>query len=202
MGAAPAAARIGEKSPSAPGLTHSPCGRKPAALGLPCARCRTYYAADLKSCPVCNGSERLAAAETQAPVPIAPGERLRDPALLEQERERFLRDFKAQLATLQASTRTNACSQCVKTENHPIAPVRAAVCEDCYDRLQERSDVLEAALHIELKEAAQIIYDAVWADPSNPDKTYENAANALLTELRKRSGVPQTFALLQPPTAD
>jgi len=205
MGAAPAAAITGEK-PNAPRPAHSPspaagCGRKPAALGLPCARCRTYYAADLNACPVCNSSERLAAAETQAPAPIAPGEKLRDPALLEQERERFLREFKAQLVTLQISAKADTSSQCAKTENHPIAPVRAAICEDCYDRLQERVDVLEGALRIELKEAARIIYDAVWADPSNPDKTYENAANAMLCELRKRSGVPQTFAL-QPPIAD
>jgi hypothetical protein len=42
---------------------------------------------------------------------------------------------------------------------------------------------------MDLKEAAQIIYDAVWADPSDPGKTYQNAANALLTELRKRAGI-------------
>jgi hypothetical protein len=63
-------------------------------------------------------------------------------------------------------------------------------------------DVLEAALRMDLKEAAQIVYDAVWADPSDPNKTYENAASALLSELRKRSGVPHTFALLCPPLAD
>jgi hypothetical protein len=38
-------------------------------------------------------------------------------------------------------------------------------------------DVCEAALHIDLKEAAQIVYDAVWADPSDPSKTYINAAD-------------------------
>ena len=48
---------------------------------------------------------------------------------------------------------------------------------------------VEAALHIDLKEAAQIVYDAVWSDPSDPSKTYQNAAQALLTELRKRSGI-------------
>ena len=72
------------------------------------------------------------------------------------------------------------------------------VCQGCYDHLQERVDVLEAALHMDLKEAAQIVYDAVWADPSDPTKTYENAAHALLAELRKRSGVAQVFGLLQP----
>lgn len=90
----------------------------------------------------------------------------------------------------------------MKEENHHGEPARAAICQDCYERLQERVDVLEAALHMDLKEAALIVYDAVWADPSDPNKTYDNAANALLTELRKRSGVPHTFALLQPPMAD
>ena len=33
--------------------------RKPAGYGLPCAKCRTYYAADLTSCPVCKSSERV-----------------------------------------------------------------------------------------------------------------------------------------------
>ena len=49
-----------------------------------------------------------------------------------------------------------------------------------------------------LKEAAQIIYDAVWADPSDPSKTYQNAANALLTELRKRAGVNSMMGPFQP----
>jgi hypothetical protein len=72
------------------------------------------------------------------------------------------------------------------------------VCQGCYDHLQERVDVLEAAMHMDLKEATQIIYDAVWADSSDPTKTYENAAHALMAELRKRSGVTQVFGLLQP----
>jgi hypothetical protein len=50
-------------------------------------------------------------------------------------------------------------------------------------------DVLEAALHMDVKEAAQIVYDAVWADPSDPGQTYQNAASALLNELRKHAGI-------------
>jgi hypothetical protein len=64
--------------------------------------------------------------------------------------------------------------------------------------VQERLDVLEAALHLELKDAAQIIYDAVWADPSDPGKTYQNAASALLTELRKRAGITAVLGPFQP----
>ena len=58
--------------------------------------------------------------------------------------------------------------------------------------------MLEAAMHMDLKEASQIIYDAVWADPSDPSKTYLNAAQALLAELRRRSGVTNVFGPLQP----
>jgi hypothetical protein len=127
---------------------------------------------------------------------------LPDPALLEQERERFLREFKAQLTTLQTTGQPAAFSRCVREEHHQGRFAAAAICHDCYEHLQERVDVLEAALQMDLKEAAQIIYDAVWADFSDSNKTYENAANALLSELRKRSGVPHTFTLLQPPMAD
>ena len=76
----------------------------------------------------------------------------------------------------------------------------ADVCTACYERIQERLDVCEAALHIDLKEAAQIIYDAVWADPSDPGKTYQNAASALLTELRKRAGITAVLGPFQPLT--
>ncbi len=31
---------------------------KEMLLGLPCARCRAYYAADLEVCPVCGHKER------------------------------------------------------------------------------------------------------------------------------------------------
>jgi hypothetical protein len=38
----------------------------------------------------------------------------------------------------------------------------------------------------------------VWADSSDPSKTYANAAQALLTELRKRAGVSTVLTSLQP----
>ena len=80
-------------------------------------------------------------------------------------------------------------SICKLGEHHPGEQAPADVCTSCYERLQERVDVLEAALHMDVKEAAQIVYDAVWADPSDPGKTYQNAASALLNELRKRAGI-------------
>ena len=89
---------------------------------------------------------------------------------------------------------------CNRQENHASSPEPASICQGCFDRLQERVDVLEAAMHMDVKEAAQIVYDAVWADPSDPTKTYNNAAQALLTELKRRSGVVQVFGPLQPQT--
>jgi hypothetical protein len=175
--------------------------RKVSGYGLPCSKCKTYYAADLKACPVCKSTERVAATAVKGPVSVAPAEELPDPALLEEERERFLREFKQNLATMEVSGQS-AFPRCANEASHPDEFVSAAVCQQCFDHLQERVDVLQAALHMDLKEAAQIVYDAVWADPSDPNKTYENAARALLTELRKRSGVPQTFTLLRPVLAD
>ena len=46
---------------------------------------------------------------------------------------------------------------------------------------------------MDLQEAAKIVYEAVWADTSDPGKTYENAAEALLTEIRRRAGLPSVL---------
>jgi len=165
---------------------------------MPCANCKTYYAADLKACPVCKAGERVSPATVPVRSAASPGELCPDPVALEEERERFLRDFKAQVFASQLPIGGNASLRCLHEENHPSGPEPAAVCQGCYDHLQERVDVLEAAMHMDLKDAAQIVYDAVWADPSDPTKTYENAAHALLAELRRRSGVTQVFGLLQP----
>jgi hypothetical protein len=171
---------------------------KQAGYGMPCAHCKTYYAADLKACPVCKAAERVSPTAVALRSTIAPSEQCPDPVALEEERERFLRDFKAKVFASQLPISPNGNLRCAHDENHPGGLEPAAVCQGCYDHLQERVDVLEAALHMDLKEAAQIVYDAVWADPSDATKTYENAAHALLAELRRRSGVTQVFGLLQP----
>jgi hypothetical protein len=61
----------------------------------------------------------------------------------------------------------------------------------CYDGLREKLARTEAALLIDLHEAAQIVYQAVWADPSptDPSRTYHSAAQALLNELCQRAGI-------------
>jgi hypothetical protein len=124
---------------------------KQAGYGMPCANCKTYYAADLKVCPVCKGGERVSPAAAPVRSTVSASELCPDPVALEEERERFLRDFKAQVFASQLPTSANASLRCLREENHPSGPEPAAVCQGCYDHLQERVDVLEAAMHMDLK---------------------------------------------------
>lgn len=174
--------------------------QKVSGYGLPCSKCHLYYSANLDECPTCHHKERVSPVGPKLPVRPAQAvpETVPDSAVLEQEREEFLRQFKSHLLDAHARVMDGAESICKFTEHHPGEPGKAEVCGGCYERLQERLDVCEAALHIDLKEAAQIIYDAVWADPSDPGKTYQNAASALLTELRKRAGITTVLGPFQP----
>jgi hypothetical protein len=175
---------------------------KPSGYGLPCSKCHLYYPADLDRCPTCHHKERVSpivsakraavsqAAPNPAPVP--------DSAVVEQEREEFLRQFKSQMMQTHAEVAGASESVCALAEHNSAEPGNAEICRACYERLQERLDIAEAALHLELKEATQIIYDAVWADSSDPGKTYENAASALMNELRKRAGMNTLLSPFQP----
>lgn len=172
---------------------------KAAGYGLPCSKCRLYYPADLDACPTCHHKERIsptARPKTPPRVSQAAPTPIPDTNSVEKEREEFLRQFKSQLAEAHAEVTNDGTNEMANApeavcsgEHHTGEPARAEICKACLERLQERLDLCEAALHLDLKEAAQIIYDAVWADPSDPNKTYQNAANALLTELRKRTGM-------------
>jgi hypothetical protein len=161
-------------------------GPKRAGYGLPCAKCKTYYAADLQACPVCKCPGRVTA-KTVSEAPVSSNHP--DAVALEEEHERFLREFKAGAYASHTQSNAAASSRCSKDQNHQGGFEPAAVCQPCHDRIQEHADLMEAALHIDLKEAAKVIYDAVWSDPSDPSKTYLNAARAILTELRKRAGI-------------
>jgi len=174
--------------------------RKPAGYGLPCAKCHLYYPGDLDVCPICNSKERVSPVVPTAPPKMAQSDAdpTPDAEVIEQEREEFLRQFKSQLFAAHAQVASAPALLCNLEENHPAQPENAEVCKHCYERLQERMDVCEGALHMDLKEASQIIYDAVWADPSDPSKTYTNAANALMTELRKRAGLSTLLGPFQP----
>jgi hypothetical protein len=175
--------------------------RKLSGYGLPCANCRLYYPANLDTCPACNSKERVSASvvpvipPVQAAADIIP-ENTIEQERVEQEREEFLKQFKSQLIAAHAEV-ASLPSVCT-LGNHGESSEAPTVCKSCYDQLQERVDVFEAALHLDLKEAAQIVYDAVWADPSDPSKTYVNAASALITELRRRSGVSSMLGPFHP----
>ena len=196
------------KETSARRMDYSPASkpedspRRASGYGLPCSKCHLYYPADLDVCPTCKHNERVSPVVPQVsarPVQAA-AEPVHDSAEVEQEREEFLKQFKAQLLEAHAQVANTPEAVCKFGERHEGEMASADVCTSCYERLQERADVMEAALHIELKEAAQIVYDAVWADPSDPGKTYENAASALVGELRRRAGVSSMFGPFQPLT--
>jgi hypothetical protein len=171
---------------------------KSVGYGLPCAKCRLYYPANLDICPTCNNRERVSPTVVPAiPKAQAAAEPVPDAAVLDKEREAFLEEFKSQLFAAHAEV-ANSPVVCTLGEHHVQGAETASICKPCYDRLQERVDVCEAALHMDVKDAAQIVYDAVWADPSDPSKTYTNAASALLTELRKRAGVSSMIGPFQP----
>jgi hypothetical protein len=193
-GSAAAAKAALAKDPARPVSPH-----KPSGYGLPCAKCHLYYDADLDACPGCKSKERVSPIAPKLPPKTAQTapETVPDSSTLEQEREEFLRQFKSQLMEAHAEVLT-AESICKFGDHHPGEPGRAEICSTCYERIQERLDVCEAALHIDLKEAAQIVYDAVWADASDPGKTYQNAASALLGELRKRAGITTVMGPFQP----
>ena len=157
---------------------------KPGGYGLPCAKCNAYYLASLSSCPICKCSERV------SPIALIPA---REPITvraakgdaLTAEREQYLRDFKAKLAPSNPAATPDLRLRCTFAGEDEGAHRSADVCKTCYEDMQERLDLFEAALHIDLNEAAQVIYDAVWADTSDSNKTYINAARALLGEVEK-----------------
>jgi hypothetical protein len=187
----------------------SELGPRRIGYGLPCVKCKTYYAADLSMCPVCRSEERVSPVADIAggPIPNVPETALPAPddAALEEERERFLREFKSQafatpLPLDPAELESEKNLGCSMEGSHPGGYEPATVCQGCYARLQERVDLLEAALHMDLIEATRVVYEAVWADPSDPNKTYHNAALAILGELRKRAGISVVLGPHQPLT--
>jgi hypothetical protein len=173
--------------------------RRSSGYGLPCSKCHLYYPADLDACPTCKSAERVSPVVPKIPARPAQSsaEPIHNTAEVELEREEFLRQFKAQLLEAHEEVTNAEEAVCKFGEHHTAEPEKAEICTGCYERLQERVDIVEGALHMDLKEAAQIVYDAVWADASDPGKTYQNAASALLTELRKRAGLTSVLSPFQ-----
>lgn len=172
--------------------------RKSSAYGLPCSKCRLYYPAGLDACPHCHHHERVSPVAPKIPPRTKINPDAVPAATVDQEREEFLRQFKSQLREAHGEAAEAGVSACKLTEHHAGEAASAEICRPCYERLQERLDVCEGALHMDLKEAAQIVYNAVWSDPSDTGKTYQNAASALLTELRKRAGMSMLLGPFQP----
>ena len=194
-------AGVRRMEPSAAPGSPAESSRKSTGYGLPCSKCRLYYPADLDICPTCHHNERVSPVVPRVPTKVAHAVApppSADSAVIEKEREEFLRQFKSQLIEAHNEVVDTPESICLLGDHHPGEPATAEICKTCYERLQERLDICEAALHVDLKEAAQIIYDAVWADPSDPSKTYQNAASALLAELRKRAGISSLRGPFQP----
>jgi hypothetical protein len=173
-------------------------GGKAVGYGLPCSRCKAYYPADMHACPICKSTERVTPrvpvpqAAVPAAAPTATGVQIDD------DRERFLKELKSQAFASHTQINAAATFRCVLSHQHSGATEPAAVCHSCYSEVRQQADRMEAALHMDAKEAAKLVYDAVWADTSDPNSTYLNAATALLSELRKRAGIGLLLGANQP----
>lgn len=142
----------------------------------------------MHACPICKSQERVSPTE---PVIHSIVASTAQPATapIDDDRERFLKELKSQAFASHTQINAAATFRCVLEHQHSGATEPAAVCHSCYSEARQLADRLEAALHIDGKEAAKIVYEAVWADTSDPNTTYLNAANALLNELRQRAGI-------------
>jgi hypothetical protein len=180
--------------------------KKAVGYGLPCSRCHAYYPADMHVCPICKSPDRVSPIESvkhpTAPAAPQPASQLTTSAPvninIDDDRERFLKELKSQAFALHTQVNAAATFRCVLEHQHSGASEPAAVCHTCYGEARQQADRLEAALHMDAKEAAKIVYDAVWADTSDPNRTYLNAATALLSELRKRAGIGLLLGSNQP----
>jgi len=172
--------------------------KKVIGYGMPCSKCHAYYPADMNACPICKSPDRVSPTEpiTHAMTAVAPQPATDAP--IDAERERSLQELKPQAFASHSRIDAPATFRCVLQHQHSGASEPAAVCHSCYSEARQQADRMEAALHMDAKEAAKIVYDAVWADTSDPNRTYLNAASALLSELRNRAGIGLLLGANQP----
>ncbi len=172
--------------------------KRTLGYGMPCSRCHAYYPADMRACPVCKSPERvsptqpLARSGAPSTISVGPGPITSTQSTgmqIDEERERLLKELKSQAFASHTQINAAAAFHCVLKHQHSGATEPAAVCHNCYSEVRQQADLMEAALHMDSKEAAKIVYDAVLADTSDPNATYLNAAKALLSELHKRAGI-------------
>jgi hypothetical protein len=177
--------------------------KKLIGYGMPCSRCHAYYPADMRACPICKSPERISPTQPVVPPTAsvaaqpATGTKIAAPQL-DEERERLLKELKSQAFASHTQINAAAAFHCVLKHQHTGEAEPAAVCHSCYSEARQQADLMEAALHMDSKDAAKIVYDAVWADTSDPNVTYLNAAQALLSELRKRAGIGLLLGEHQP----
>ncbi len=182
---------------SAPEVSSAP-EKKAVGYGLPCSRCHAYYPADMHVCPICKSPDRVS---PTAPAAYSVASTVPQPATgvpIDGERERLLKELKSQAFASHTQINAAATFRCVLEHQHSGATEPAAVCHSCYSEARQQADRMEAALHMDPKDGAKIVYEAVWADTSDPNTTYLNAANALLSELRKRAGIGLLLGANQP----
>ena len=181
---------------------------------MPCSHCRAYYPADMHVCPICKSPDRVsttepaahayavASAASQPASQLTTGAHITGAQItgtqIGDDRERFLKELKSQAFASHTQINAAATFRCVLEHQHSGASEPAAVCHSCYGEARQQADRMEAALHMDKREAAKIVYDAVWADTSDPNGTYLNAATALLEELRKRAGIGLLLGANQP----
>jgi hypothetical protein len=176
----------------------SATGKKIVGYGLPCAHCHAYYLADMPACPICKCPDRVSAIAPAAYAIAAAAPAPATGTQIDEERARMLKELKSEAFASHTQIKAATAFRCALGHQHAGATEPATVCQSCYKDVRQQADRMEAAFHMEPKEAAKIVYDAVWADTSDPDRTYLNAANALLSELRKRAGIGLLLGANQP----
>ena len=108
--------------------------QKSSGFGMPCSNCRLYYPANLEACPACNSKERVSPSVVPAiPKVQTAAEPSPDTAVVEQEREAFLKEFKSQLFAAHAEV-ANSPEVCALAEHHAQGAEAASICKACYDR--------------------------------------------------------------------
>jgi hypothetical protein len=152
----------------------------------------------MDACPICKSPDRVSPTEPVVHCMVAAATQAPARATIDDERERLLKELKSQAFAAHTQINAAATFRCVLEHQHSGATEPAAVCHSCYGEARQQADRLEAALHMDAKDAARIVYEAVWADTTDPNTTYLNAANALLSELRKRAGVGLLLGTNQP----
>lgn len=172
--------------------------KKPVGYGLPCSHCHAYYPADMPTCPICKCPDRVSPTEPVIHSMPAGSATPAVAAEIDSERERLLKELKSQAFASHAQINPATTFQCVLAHQHTGSSEPAAVCHNCYSNVRQQADRMEAALHMDVKEAAKIVYDAVWADTSDPNASYFHAGSALLNELRKRAGIGLLLGVHQP----